>query len=369
MKKKYVLPGCGILALFAGTILADPYRLPLNVDYSLIKNALKSELYTGAGQTANLWNDLNGCSFLKLSDPRIDGQKGQIRLLNQVQARVGTGMGGQCITVLDWSGVLETWQKPTLDDTRSVLNFPVTQAIAHDRQGRRLAIGQLQDLINRFAAPRLGSLKVDLKQSRKAIERNLAYFLPKENEAEIRGALNTLKFSRVEALEDGISVQFTFDAPAKPAAGKPSAPFTEAERKQWQAVWQPWDDFLGAAIQQATRDTDSQALRDTLMEILLESRLAFQAGLSDQNPGSEDPVRVFFIQTWERLAPELKTLARQLPEIQGLRYLTFIAATDVIYELENLGRPFGLELSSDGLRKLGRMLIEGRRELPQHGQT
>ncbi|MGZ8931652.1 MAG: hypothetical protein ACXW0O_11740, partial [Methylosarcina sp.] len=44
------------------------------------------------------------------------------------------------------------------------------------------------------------------------------------------------------------------------------------------------------------------------------------------------------------------------------RYMTFIAATDVIYELENLGRPFGLEISSEGLRRLGRMLIAGQQE-------
>jgi len=45
-----------------------------------------------------------------------------------------------------------------------------------------------------------------------------------------------------------------------------------------------------------------------------------------------------------------------------LRYMTFIAATDVVYELENLGAPFGLEISSDGLRKLVRMLMERKQQ-------
>ncbi|MGZ8094604.1 MAG: hypothetical protein ACXWUD_00015 [Methylosarcina sp.] len=349
-------------AIFSKPALAEQFTLPLQVDYSLIKNALINQLYTGAGQTANLWNDRYGCSYLKLSDPRIDGRDGQIRLLNQVQTRFGTGMGGQCLTVLEWNGVLETWQKPTVDASRKILSFPVTKASAYDQQGRQLTIDKLQDLITRFAEPRLGNLEVDLQQSRADIERNAAYFLPKENEAEIREIINTLKFSRVEAKDGSIAVQIAFDAPIKPVAQKPSAPFTPAEQKQWQAAWQQWDDFLSKAIQQASNETESQELRDTLMEILLESRSAFQAGLQNHKTSGEDPVRVFFSQTWQRLAPELKTLAKQLPEIQGLRYMTFIAATDVIYELENLGRPFGLEISSEGLRRLGRMLIAGQQE-------
>jgi hypothetical protein len=37
----------------------------------------------------------------------------------------------------------------------------------------------------------------------------------------------------------------------------------------------------------------------------------------------------------------------------------------VLYELERLGAPFGLEISSDGLRTLARMLIAGKQ---QHAQ-
>jgi hypothetical protein len=360
--KRYILIITGFTALFAKTALAEQLNLPLQVDYSLIKNALVSQLYTGPEQTADLWKDRYGCSYLKLSDPKIDGKNGQIRLLNQVRTRFGTGMGGQCLTVLEWSGVLETWQKPTLNAAQTVLSFPVTKASAYDQQGRQLTIDKLQDLITRFVEPRLGGLKVDLQQSRQDIERNVAYFLPKDNEAEVKQVIDTLKFAGVEAKGESIAVQFTFNAPIKPALSKPAGPFTPAEQQQWQAAWQPWDDFLSKAIEQASGETDSQELRDTLTEILLESRSAFQAGLRDRKTGGEDPVRVFFTQTWQRLAPELKTLAKQLPEIQGLRYMTFIAATDVIYELENLGRPFGLEISSEGLRKLGRMLIAGRQE-------
>lgn len=78
-----------------------------------------------------------------------------------------------------------------------------------------------------------------------------------------------------------------------------------------------------------------------------------------------DPVRIFFTDTWEQLAPILKTITNELPGIEGLRYITFIAATDAIYELQRLGAPFGLEISSDGLRRLARILIANKQPKEQ----
>ncbi len=362
MNKYFLTLVISLLAGTAKTGMADPYNLPIQLDYGLIKKAMVSQLFTGQGGAAEVWNDKQKCSFLKLYNPRISGEGGQIKLLNDVQAQFGKSFGGQCIPFIAWDGALETLQQPTISADQSVLSLPVTKANAYDKQGRQLAIGQLQDLIRKAAEPKLAQVKIDLNESRGDMERTLTGFLPKENAGEIKKILDTLKFSGAEANNDGIKVKLAFDAPLKKANPKPEAPFTEAEQKQWQANWQEWDGFLSKAINQAASETQSPELRDTLTEILLESRSAFQAGLKAQNPESGDPVRVFFTQTWQKLAPQLRTLAKQLPEVEGLRYLTFIAATDVIYELENVGAPFGLEVSSDGLRRLARMLMAGKQQ-------
>ena len=351
-----------LLVGIAKTGAAEPFKLPVQLDYSLIKKVVVSQLFTGDGGAAEVWHDKHKCSFLKLFNPRISGEGGQIKLLNDVQAQFGTALGGQCITVLAWDGALETFQQPTISADQSILSLPVTKANAYDRQGRQLTIDKLQDLIKRAVEPKLAAVKVDLNESRGDMERTLTGFLPKENAGEIKKILGTLKFNGAEANDEGIKVKLAFDAPLKKQSPKPEAPFTEAEQKQWQAIWQEWDAFLSKAINQAASETQSQELRDTLTEILLESRSAFQAGLKSQSPDSGDPVRVFFTQTWQKLAPQLRTLAKELPEIEGLRYMTFIAATDVIYELESLGAPFGLEVSSDGLRRLARMLMAGKQQ-------
>lgn len=359
MHKSFIF---ALLLLIAGNSAADQLSVPLQIDYSLIKKVLISQLYTGKGTTAELWNDRQGCSYLRLSNPDINGKNGQIQLLNEVQARIGTGLGGQCLTVLEWAGVLETLQQPTLDSAHSVLSFPVTSATAYDREGRHLTINKLQDLIKRFAEPKLAAVKIDLNEARGDIEQTLAHFLPKDNAAEVKQVLQSLRFSSINAKDNGIGIKLEFNAPAKRTVVQPAPAFSEAEQRQWQAAWQEWEAFLSSSIEQAVHDTKSPELRETLMEILTDSRAAFQAGLEEHDAEGADPVRVFFTDTWVRLAPALKTIAEELPGIQGLRYLTFIAATDAIYELERLGAPFGLNISSDGLRRLARILIAGKQQ-------
>ncbi len=361
MHKSFIATVFGLLLLFAENGRADQLSVPLQIDYSLIKKLLVSQLYTGKNNSAELWNDRQGCSYLRLSNPDVNGKNGQIQLLNEVQARFGTGLGGQCVTVLEWAGILETFQQPMLDSGHSVLSFPITSATAYDREGHHLTINKLQDLIKRFAEPKLAAVKIDLNESRGDIEQTLAHFLPKDNAAEVREILKSLRFSSVTAKDDGIGIQLDFNAPAKKVVVKPAAAFTEAEQKQWQSAWQQWETFLSSAIEQAAHDTKSPELRETLMGILMDSRVALQAGLKEHN-ADNDPVRVFFTDTWGRLVPVLKTVATELPGIQGLRYITFIAATDVMYELERLGAPFGLDISSDGLRRLARVLIAGKQQ-------
>lgn len=363
MHKNFIATVFSLLLLASRSSAADQLSVPLQIDYRLIEKVLVAQLYTGKDNTAELWNDRQGCSYLRLSKPKVKGKNGQIQLLNEVQARLGTGLGGQCLTVLEWAGVLETLQQPTLDAGHSVLSFPVVSATAYDHEGHHLTINKLQDLIKRFAEPKLAAIKIDLTESRDDIEKTLAHFLPKDTAADVKKILQSLKFSQLTTGDDGIGIKLDFTAaPAKTALAKPAAAFSEAEQKQWQALWLHYDKSLSSAIEQAAQDTKSPELRATLTKMLTNSRTAFEAGLAEHDPKATDPVRAFFTETWEQLAPLLKTAAKQLPGLEGLRYITFIAATDVIYELERLGSPFGLDISSDGLRRLARVLIAGKQQ-------
>ncbi|MDD5277775.1 MAG: hypothetical protein PHR16_17075, partial [Methylovulum sp.] len=288
------------LLLLTETAVADAFNLPLQLDYGLIKKVVVSQLYKGAGQSAELWHDKHDCSHLTLSDLQISGQGGQIRLLNNVNAQFGTQFGGQCITILQWGGLLETLQKPTLNADHTILSLPVTKAVAYDQQGRQLNIGKLQELIKQVVEPKLSEINIDLNKSRGDIERTLIKYVPKSSADDLKTTLASLKFNSAEASDDHVSVKLAFDAAAKVSAPQSAAVLTAAEQQQSQYLWREWDGFLTKAIEQASQDTQSAELRDTLTQILLESRTAFQAGLNNPNANGTDPQRVFFTDTWER---------------------------------------------------------------------
>ncbi|MCK9606995.1 MAG: hypothetical protein M0R33_11180 [Methylomonas sp.] len=343
--------------LLSGTSLAREINVPVPMDYRLIRNVLITQLFTGPGQTARLWKDGKDCSFLDLSNPQIAGENGQVKIDNNVQAQFGAKMGGKCMTLVKWSGILETFQKPTLDKSGNVLSFPVTSTNAFDSNGQKLNINQLQDLLQQVVAPRLADLKIDLNDSRDDIIKTLLPYVPVEDSEQLHDSVNSLRFNSVKVDSKAIVLSLGFIANVKPANTAPVATLNASELQQWQTIWQNWQTSLDKSIDQLPLSGDLAENRDTLHAVLQKAGLAFEQGLSSDHAEGNDPVRLFINESWDELAPLLRAVSKQLPGAEGLRYLTLIAATDLMYELESIGSPFGLEISANGLRKIARSYI------------
>src|SRR5574343_1922463 len=114
--------------LFSPAAFCGENQINLPLDYGLIRSTLINQLYTGEGESVRAWQDGKQCSFLDLAHPRISGQDGQVKMLNDLHARFGTKMGGKCMTLVEWSGVLQKLQKPTLEAEGSVVSLPITRA-------------------------------------------------------------------------------------------------------------------------------------------------------------------------------------------------------------------------------------------------
>lgn len=333
-------------------------KLTVPMDYRLIRNVLVTQLYTGEGQTARLWKDGKQCSFLDLSEPQIGGENGQVKIDNNIHARIGMSLGGKCIPAIEWSGILETFQKPTLDASGNVLSFPVTRATAYDRNGQALNIGQLQDLINKAVQPKLAELKIDLNDRRGDITKTLLPFVDADDSEQLLDTVNSLRFKQAQAGDKALMINIGFNGlKQKKADTRPAAAFSTEELQRWQSVWNTWQQHLETSLSRPPLDQQTEADKALLREVLQEAGTAFEQGLTAGDVGENDPVRAFFNDSWDKLAPLLRTASKQLPGAEGLRYLTLIAATDMMYELETIGAPLGLEISANGLRKLARSYI------------
>ncbi|MGR8935119.1 MAG: hypothetical protein ACU837_12120 [Gammaproteobacteria bacterium] len=357
------IPRAAVLLLLATAFPArsQPIEVPLHIDYDFIRKILVAELYTGPENTAKVWEDGHGCGFLTLADPQLSGEKGMVRIVNRMQTRVGARLGGQCIALLNWKGSLETFQQPTLDAKKAVVTLPVVKMNAYDPSGRPFGNDKLWETVRHYVEPKLAGVKLDLQDAKEKIRKTVASVVPEENAAQVRKSVDSLALNKISAGEKGIDLAFSLDMPdlkhVNAQLKQPSAPLSAAEMQQWQQNWQHWETFLTDAVKQATADTQSQPLRADLQAILADAQAAFEQALSSDMPSGEDPVRRFFTRSWPRLAPILTEISKDLPGTKSLHYATFIAATDVLYELDNRGALLGLDISSDGLRKVARLMI------------
>ncbi|MGD0961063.1 MAG: hypothetical protein ABSB19_14755 [Methylomonas sp.] len=339
------------------TAQAAETRLTVPMDYALIRNVLIHQLYTGADETARFWKDGKDCSFLDADHPQIGAENGQIRIDNHIHARIGVQMAGKCLPVAEWSGMLRTFQKPVLDGRGAVLSFPVTEVNASDANGQ-LKIKQLQDLIHQAVQSKLADLKIDLQQNRAQIVKTLLPFIDANDTEKLQDTLNSLRFNQAQAGDKALQIEIGFvNPPEQSAAPAPQPVFNADELRQWQAVWGKLEQNMENGLNKPPLNKQSAADLDSLRQVLHDAGAAFTAGLTEDDTGARDPVRTYLNDSWDKLGPALRNASGQLPGLEGMRYLTLITATDIIYELETVTKPLGLEVSANGLRKLIRAYL------------
>jgi hypothetical protein len=346
--------GLGLLTALPG--FAAEHRFSLPLDYHLIRATLVNQLYTGEGESVRAWQDGKACSFLDLADPQLAGQKGQIKMTNRLHVRFGTKVAGQCMPLIEWSGLLETLQQPTLSADGTVVSLPITQAKAIDAKGQTVNIAQLQDLIKQVAEPKLADLKLDLNQQHAAIVKTLAPYVAAENSERLNDTVNSLRFTEVSADDKALHVEIGIDPGANPDTVAQQPPLSADELQQWRSYWKDWSGGLQKSLQNTAANPALAKHKATLQKLLDQAGRAFEQGLSADNT-DKDPVRQFFNSSWDQLGPLIRSASEQLPGAENLRYLTLIAATDLIYQVEGVTAPFGLDISSNSLRQLARRLI------------
>jgi hypothetical protein len=217
--------------------------------------------------------------------------------------------------------------------------------------------------------PRLEALRVDLGPALGDLRRVLPLFARRAEQERAGRLAASVRLESVRAEGAGVVVGVRFDvpdeAPAAAAVEAPDAPLSPEELAALVRVSGRVDAFLTFVIKQAGRDAAGAALREELLDVLLDARHELVRALAGPVARGEDPVRAVFRRAWTRLAPLLRRAsAGELPAESALRYLSFVAAGDALAALEAAAPAFGIELSSQGLRRLARTLAPKATEDP-----
>lgn len=344
--------------LSPATLAAPTLEVPIRLDFPYLRNALLNRVYTDAEQTARVWDDGSGCNFLVLSEPRVSQVQGRLQILTAVNARAGTPLGKGCLTLTDWQGSVEVQQAPVLGPRDAVIQFEVVESHLYDAEGAKTTTaGRVWDWVKRYVHPELARFTLDLRPTLGEVRSLLPTVLPATG-PELERLLASVAIERAEITETGVTLTLGMEVPdagpAPPPVAEPA--LSPQELARLQASLESWDAFVTFAVLRAAGDTLDPELRLALLEILLDVRSELVLALEAPADAGPDPVRRLFLDTWDRLGTTLRRVGNGLAGPTAWQYLSFISAADALRALDALGPQTGLEISTDGLRRLARIL-------------
>jgi transglycosylase-like protein with SLT domain len=341
-----------------GTASADVVTFPLVIEYPLVDAALARQLHADHEGTIQVSGTPGSCRYVTLREPHAGPGGGRLELIARGDARLGFGILGLCIAPVAWDGYLETLATPTIGPDWQ-LRLRDLDSHVSDRERRRTIIAsRLWDVVKGRAEAAFADFAFDLGppvDAAKALVRTAA---DPDRARQVLQALDTLRPAGVEVTDAAVRVLVSVDLPpSEPGTAGPEPALAPIDLARWQGAVESWDGFLVFVVEHLGAQDADPAIRDRLLEILLESRQRLLAVLAGGPEPGIDPVRELFLEAWEGI----RTVARQAAahgrlDDRALRYIAFLTAGDALAALDRAGPSLGLEISADGLRRLARLL-------------
>ena len=335
-------------------------ELPMSLDYPLLSSLVLQRYYNDLPGMAKILDQEKGCRRILLSKPSFGYEDGNLIFETRVDLKYGKRIFGTCLSPVAWSGDLVLRQEPRLQDQGLALGFTTigSRLLTLDRQPASVAEMVwtfLKDNVYAF----LGTIRVDLAPPVKDMKNFLIPVLSRYQESETLQVIQSIRAESVSADETALTVTNRAEIPETmiEQPGTKEAALTEEEIDAFVQVWETWDSFLVTCLMALVGRSLDDHERQTLLDVILETRHTFIAGLEDPDPDQADFVRDQFVRAWTRLSPIFR---RHLTDGDGkslLGYLAFFTAADALVALDAVGPGLGMEISREGLSRLIRMLV------------
>ena len=345
-----------LLILQPVTVSAEKLAIPVFLNYPQLQLLIKRAMFTGPDNSARYSLDNEGCSTVSFSQPQLSAEGQGLRLNVKTFAILGAGTSDGCMTITQWAGRTVLKGKPLLANLQPLsVQFQVQAVELYDQQGRALSDSFLPQAFKAQLYQVLSRFRMDLKPATDQLKALLPYVVPRYSADRLTRMIDSLRIGHVKPRPDGLDVQLVLEV-EKPPQSETEPALTAIEVQQMEQRCQTWDAFLTFVVKELAAATRSEALRTTLLDILLDIRYQIRFILTSNPNSGPDPVKQLFIRSWERLEPVMREISIQLPEHNLLPFLSFITAADALKALDRLGPAAGLDISTDGLRRLARLL-------------
>jgi len=346
------------LLLASGAAVAETtdVSVPIRIDYPLLQQLLARQLFTGPAQSRTLLRDDSRCSELVLTEPRLAPRDAHIEIQATVAAQLGLGLFGRCFTLVDWDGSVGFLGEPVIQPGGTSLGLRPQGLWLTKADGEKVTSGFVWDYARGPVQDLFSSFTIDLAPLTQSLASLLPDVLPHRTEAQARQTLDSLRLGSLRVGEHSLDAALAFTVEALPPAPRAEAELGPQELARWEARWQMMDALLVFAVKHYAAATQLAELRGALLDILIDSRYRLVEALAEPIDPANDVVRIWFVDSWQRLSPVVRKIALQQPQAEPLVWMGVLAAGDALTALDRLGPQVGFEISADGLRRLARMI-------------
>src|SRR5213593_3005857 len=344
--------------LLATTAGAREVAFPLVLDHALLRASLARQLGEEGDGSALVWGTRGGCRSLVLSDLRVGPAAGRVRVSVQATAHLGFRFLGFCFAPLSWKGNVESVARPALGDGWQLRLRDLDSHVYDAAWQRTMVASRLWDVVKGRLESELTAFAFDVAPPIEEAQGLIRASVEAARARPVLEALATLHPLGVEVDDEGVKVQVALELPpADTTPPPPEPPLAPMEMARWQQLLESWDGFLVFVVKDLGAADADPGLRDELLDLLLASRHRLLDALAGGPVAGVDPVRQLFLDAWEGLRAIVReSVGHGGPQDRLLRYASFLAAGDALSALDAAAPSLGLEISSDGLRRLARVL-------------
>jgi hypothetical protein len=333
--------------------------VPIRLDYPLLRQLLVRQLFTGAGQSRTVFRDADSCNLVVLTDPRLAPQDTNLEIHASVAAQLGVSLFGMCFTLINWQGSVGFLGLPVIIGGATSVGLKPQGIWLTKEDGERLTSGRLWDYASGPVRDLFSSFTVNLSPFTAALGAFLPDVLPDRSMSQAQDILDSLKLGSLRVGSGGLNAELNFTVDALAGELPPEAELSPEELQAWQSRWQMMDALLVFAVKHYAAATHLEDLRSTLLDILIDSRYQLVDALAEPVDPANDVVRSWFVDSWQKLSPVVRKIALEQKGQEPLMWISVLAATDALYALDQLGPRIGFQISTDGLRRLARMINQG----------
>jgi SPOR domain/Transglycosylase SLT domain len=332
--------------------------VPIMLDYPLLRQVLVKQLFNTPDQSVELLNDPSGCSRIVLANPRLSGKPPNLEIVTDIKARFGVSILGGCTKLPQWQGSAGFIGKPVIQPGATSLRLKLIDSWLVASDGGKITSGRIWDLTKDRFHSLFYRYALDLSPSINALGMILPDVLPLRTTQQLETIVGSLRLRDIQVLPASIEVLLGFQVEELAEKPHSEAKLNARELRQLENRWQMMDALFTFAVKYYASATNLQELRNALLETLLDSRYRLRDALTKPANPSNDPVRHWFLDSWKRLSPVIRRIGFEQTGQDPLLWISLLTATDALYALDRLGPAIGLDISTDGLRRLARLVNE-----------